>query len=324
METLFVSKDAALSREDGTLLVRRPGAPKRRVPIEGLRHIVVTGESGLTTSLFALLGRQGVRVTILDWHGNAVGSFEPVGAPAAGRVRMAQATAATDDRQRLRYARRFVKGASQNMLANLRYRAYRGIGTLRPMIETIETWIERIDQAEDTMSLMGIEGQIRATYYDGWVFIDEGLKFLPRRRRPPNNPINCLISWFNGLAYGLVKNELAKTHLDECISFLHSPREARSSLALDVAEVFKPALCDTLIFELVGRGRVESSWFHREEGVCRLSERGRETTLEEWIRKTETFRRDDPSMRETVRMEAIAIERELLGLGVYRPWRRKV
>ena len=69
---------------------------------------------------------------------------------------------------------------------------------------------------------MGAEGNVRASYYEAWTLFDEGLRFGPRRRRPPNNPINCLISWFNGLLYAAVRHEIAKTHLDDCVSFLHA------------------------------------------------------------------------------------------------------
>ena len=72
METLFVSKDARLSADGGTLLVRTDDA-KRRVPIKGLGQVVLAGEAGLTTSVIGLLGRNGVRITVLDWHGNVVG-----------------------------------------------------------------------------------------------------------------------------------------------------------------------------------------------------------------------------------------------------------
>ena len=324
METLFIAKDADLSREDRTLLVRRPGLPKKRVPVEGLRHIVVAGEAGLTTSLLGLLGRAGVRVTVLDWYGNVTGSFDPVGQPRAARVRGAQAIAAHDPARRLDFAKAFVHGAAVNMRANLRYRAYRGLEGVKPAIDAIEHWMDRARNAEDIPALMGCEGQMKAAYYESWAAIDARLDFLPRRRRPPNNPVNCLLSWFNGLVYALVRNEIAKTHLDECMSFLHAPTEARASLSLDLAEVFKPALADTTIIELAVRDRIDDRWFHRHDGVCRLSEAGREATLEEWIRRTENASSSAPSLRETIRLEALGVERDLLGIGAYKPWKRKI
>lgn len=324
METLYLTKDVKIAREHSTLVILSASGARRRAPIEGLKHVIVAGEAQLTTAVLALCGRNGVRVTILDWHGNVVGAFEPKGSPAAGRVRMLQSAAALDPEKRLRFARAFVQGAARNILANLKYRSYRGNEALAGKIEPIERLLERIPSAESSESLMGFEGQIRAFYYEAWPLIDARLAFGPRRRRPPNNPINCLISWFNGLAYALTRNEIAKTHLDDSVSFLHAAREARSSLALDLSEIFKPAICDTLIFEAVLRERMKPEWFHEEEGVCRLSERGRVETLELWVRKTEERVQNESSFREILRQEALAVERDLLGVDDYRPWRRKI
>ena len=324
METLYLTKDVKLVREHSTLVVIPSEGPRRRVPIEGLRNVIVAGEAQLTTAVLGLCGRGAVRVTILDWHGNVVGSFEPKGSPAAGKIRLLQAAAHLDPARRMEFARAFVMGAARNIKVNLKYRAYRGNRDLERSLSLIDPLIARIPQMETVESLMGIEGQIRAFYYDAWGMIDHRLDFGARRRRPPNNPINCLISWFNGLAYALVRNEIAQTHLDDCISFLHSSQEARASLALDLSEVFKPAICDTLIFEAVLREQIKPEWFHQEDQVCRLSELGRGSTLESWVRKTEERVQGEPSFREVIRQEALALERDLLGIKEYRPWRRKI
>ena len=323
METIFLTKDAVLSREDYTLVVALNGAKRRRFPIERVSHIIVSGEAQLTTAVLGLCGRQGVRITMLDWYGNVTGTFEPCGKPASGKVHMMQAAAIADPERRLCFARAFVDGAGRNILANLRYRSYRGNTDLSPIIESISSILDRARKAESIEELMGHEGQMRAFYYDAWPLISSGLAFAPRRRRPPNNPVNCLISWFNGLAYSLVRNEIQKTHLDDSMAFLHSTREARSSLALDISEIFKPAICDTIIFEIILRELIEDAWFHQEEGVCRLSERGRAATLEMWVHKIED-RSSGSSFREIIQQEALAVERDILGISTYKPWRRKV
>ena len=122
----------------------------------------------------------------------------------------------------------------------------------------------------------------------------------------------------------MTRNEIAKTHLDDSISFLHSPREARHSLALDLSEIFKPAICDTLIFETVLRNRLQEDWFHQESGVCRLSQTGRQATLQAWVSKTETRANGKDSMRSSIFEQAFALERHMLSLAPYRPWLRKV
>lgn len=324
METLYISKDAKIVRESATLVVMTE-AGRRRVPVKTLRQVVVLGEAGLTTSVLNLLGRAGVRLTVLDWHGNVTGTYEPTGRPAAGRVRLAQAKAVLDPKQRLIVARRLVEGAIGNILANLRYRAYRGgAEAIRAAIAEIEGRLPTIRAADSIPELMGAEGLARAAYYAAWPAIDPALNFGRRVRRPPNNPVNCLISWFNGLAYNAVRTEIAKSHLDDCLSFLHSPQEARASLALDVSEVFKPAICDTLIFEAYGRGTDMSDWFVERDGVCRLGETGRRQTLEAWVSKLEACSARTGSLKQTIFEEVMKVERHVLGLADYKPWRRRV
>lgn len=324
METLYITKDAKLSRKDSTLVVHQNGAAKRRFPINALRHVVIAGEAGLTTSLLGLFGRGGVRVTVLDWHGNVTGSFEPFGAPAAGVIRKAQAHHVQDGKLRLELAQEFVLGAMANIRANLRYRSYRGTPGLEPVLARMEHLEQSARDAPSVEALMGAEGNVRASYYEAWPLIDNRLAFGPRKRRPPNNQVNCLISWFNGLIYSITRHEIAKTHLDNALSFLHAATEARHSLALDLSEPFKPVVVDTLIFELILRDRVADDWFHQEENVCRLSEAGRKATLESWIAKVEAEQDERPSFRTLIRTEALAIERHLLGIAPYRAFRRKV
>jgi CRISPR-associated protein Cas1 len=161
METLYVNRDAKIAREDATLVVTTKDG-KRRVPVKTLRQVVILGEAGLTTSVLNLLGHSDVRVTVLDWHGNVTGSYEPAGSPAAGRVRLAQARAVLDPAARMVLARTFVEGAVGNILANLRYRAYRGgEDVLKATISEIEGRFAAIAAAEDVTALMGVEGRRR-------------------------------------------------------------------------------------------------------------------------------------------------------------------
>ncbi len=323
METLFISKDCKLSREDSTLLVSTEGR-KTRIPIKGLTNVVVAGEAGMSTSVLGLLAREHVRVTILDWHGNVVGHFETAAAPRSGRVRLAQAERVLNPQHRLEIAILLTTGAMGQILSTLRYRLYRGKTELERPIREIERHRDLARASATIEALMGHEGIARSWYYEAWKSIDPGLDFGSRRRRPPNNPINCLISWFNGLCYAQCRNAIAQTHLDDCLSFLHSPMEARASLALDLAEIFKPLICDRLIFEIVLRGTKMDSWFVQEECVCRLTEIGRRETLELWAKKLDQrTEQDQLTQRDLFLREALKIERHVLGIDPYIPYKRK-
>ncbi len=201
MDTLFVSRDCRLERDGGTLMVRPKAEAPRRFPVHALRHVVLAGEAQLTTAVLVLLARTGVRLTVLDYYGNAAGSFESVGSPASGTVRLAQARHVLDPALRLDLAQRIVRGTMRNLRANLSYRAYRGNAALRAPAAAIAELERKLAEFGTVEALMGAEGNARAWYYEAWPLIDKRLRFGPRMRRPPNNPVNCLLSWFNGLCY---------------------------------------------------------------------------------------------------------------------------
>ena len=324
MDTLYISKDARIQSDSRTLLVKTANGQRSRFPVETLKHVVITGEAGLTSNVIALCAHNDVRVTILDWFGNAVGAFEPLSSPSSGAVHLAQARHALDPKLRLALAKTIVANAIANLRANLRYRAYRGASELKTAIEKLKELEDKADSANSVESLMGYEGNARAWYYKSWKLIDPRLNFGARVRRPPNNPLNCLISWFNGLIYSSMKHQIACTHLDQTISFLHSPEEQRASLALDLTEAFKPHVVDGLIFQIVLRDELDDAWFQQNDGVCRLSELGRRQTLEKWVTRTETDKDDEYSIKLLFRCHALSLERHVLGLGQFEPFIKKV
>ena len=97
-----------------------------------------------------------------------------------------------------------------------------------------------------------------------------------RVKRPPDNPINALISFGNTLLYTRTISTIYRTHLDQRISYLHEPSEGRFSLSLDISEVFKPVIVFRTIFELVNNKRLQvTKHFERKVNYCILNEEGK-------------------------------------------------
>lgn len=321
METLFVTRDALLRQQENTLAVTVEGKT-RFVPIESIGHLVLLGESRLNTRLLTLCGKHGVRVSIFDYYGYFKGCFEPIDRNPAGLVKLKQAGLLLDERKRLAVAREIVRGAAHNKLANLRYYHFRGVGELDDAIARLHALTAKIGQAESPAALMGIEGNLSECYFAGWKRIDPALDFGPRVRRPPNNSINCLLSFLNQMVYAVCRHEASKTHLEETFSLLHSPGQGRASLSLDLAEPFKPVLSDQLIFRLVRRHMLADNWFDQHDGVCRLTEVGRRHVSEQFALRLEE-KYADRSYREWIYREALALERHVLEVSEYESFKRR-
>lgn len=82
----------------------------------------------------------------------------------AGRVLLAQAKAYQNKRRRVALATKFIDGAACNMLQNLNYYNRRGKSMTEPTMQ-IKQLAASLAQSTEINELMGIEGNIRKTYY---------------------------------------------------------------------------------------------------------------------------------------------------------------
>ena len=167
---------------------------------------------------------------------------------------------------------------------------------------------------------MGLEGRARRRYYRVWPVLlgkaGDDFSFEKRSRQPPSNPLNALISFGNSLCYSICLRQLYHTALDPTVSYLHEPGDRRFSLALDLAEVFKPLLVDRAIFRLVKTRQIQPSDFEGRLGGTYLTEKGRKTFVEHWddrLRQTIEHRRlgRKISYERLVRLDAYRLVRHL-------------
>ena len=132
-------------------------------------------------------------------------------------------------------------------------------------MQKIEEYRKQIEKAASIEMLMGIEGNIRKTYYSSWKnIIDQEIEFDKRVMNPPDNRMNSLISFVNMLIYTKVLTEIYHTQLNPTISYLHEPGTRRFSLSLDIAEIFKPLIGDRLIFSLLNRNQISKKSFRSD------------------------------------------------------------
>lgn len=325
METIYILRGTKIARKDNTLAITTETGQTRRMPIETVRHLVIPGACRLTSDTLAFLGKHGVRVSFLDYYGNFSGSLEPAWPHNTGSVHLAQARIIENPDARLALAKRIIMGASASLLNNLRYYRYRGVTELEGVLHQMEEEIHGISQASDIPTLMGYEGRVRQAYYGGWGYIDSALTLTIRTRRPPQDRVNALVSFGNGLCYAACRHELAKTHLDLTLSVLHAPTQARASLALDLAEIFKPVLVDRMIFRMVRRRMLTDSDFDEHPGATLLSTSGREKVVQEFREVMDmTVIGESRGYRRIILAEAYKLEAHVLGLREYQPFVRRV
>ena len=190
--------------------------------------------------------------------------------------------------------------------------------------------MKKIENAESIEEVMSYEGEIWARFYASFqYFLPQNFVMNKRVKRPPDNPINALISFGNTLLYTKTVSAIYRTHLDQRISFLHQPAERRFSLSLDISEVFKPVIVFKTIFDLVNNRRLQvEKHFDRNVNYCLLNEEGRKIFVEAFEKRIESVflhpkLRRKVSYRTAIKLDCYKLIKSILEDQEFRPFSLK-
>lgn len=329
-KTYYFFNPGRLSRKDNTLKFvafdeeGREQKP-RYLPIENVDELYAFGALDANSALYNFLGQQQVPVHFFDYYENYTGSFMPKDGLLSGKALMAQTRVHDHEEKRIELARRILEGASHNMLKNLKYYDKRGKDLL-PVIERIDGYRGQFSQVKAIDELMGLEGNIRRTYYEGFELIVNDFSMSGRSMRPPQNEVNALISFGNMMCYSQCLRAIHQTQLNPVISFLHTPGERRFSLSLDLAEVFKPLLVDRVVFKVLNKKIIGPKDFDNSLNRVVLKTAGKKAfvkAFEDRLMETIQHRSLNRSVsyKHLIKLECYKLVKHILGIEEYRAFK---
>lgn len=333
-KTFYLFNPGILERRDNTLKFtpystnengEKVVGESRYLPVEDISEFYAFGSLNVNSAVLNFLGQKDIAIHFFDYYENYTGSFMPRDSLLSGKMLLAQVSAYQNKKRRQEIAYKFIEGAAHNMVKNLQYYNRRG-KNVDPIIESIKEHSEKISFTQSVEELMGIEGTIRQLYYDAFDTIINDFEMGTRTKQPPQNEVNALISFGNMVCYSICLRAIHQTQLNPTISYLHTPGERRYSLALDVAEIFKPILVDRVIFKVLNKKEIQSNHFEHKLNKCLLSNTGRkifvqaiEARLSETIQHRALAR--NVSYRHLVKLECYKLSKHLLGIEEYKPFK---
>jgi CRISPR-associated protein Cas1 len=223
-------------------------------------------------------------------------------------------------------ARKFIEAGIYNMGKNLKYYNSRE-RDLQAQIDTIEAITTELATAEEIVDIMNVEGRVRKVYYSAFEsIIKSDLQLGARQYNPPSNELNALMSFLNSFVYTSVLSEIYRTQLNPTISYLHEPGSRRFSLALDIAEIFKPIFADRIMFKLINNGQINEKHFEKELNGYYLKENGRKIVVQEFDNRLKTIIKHkdlkrDVSYRRIIRLECYKLIKHILGIKEYEAYK---
>ena len=288
--TRYIFSMGELKRKDNSIaFVNEKG--NFYIPIQDTRELYCMNEVSFNTKFLDFISKAGITLHLFNYHGNYSGTFYPKEQLISGDLSIKQAICYLENR--LNIAKSIVQSIADNIHETL-YHFYRhDKKDLKPVLDWLKSEPQKFLQKEITIEqIMFIEGQIWSRFYDSFKhFLPEDFLMNKRVKRPPNNPMNALVSFGNTLLYTKKISAIYTTHLNQAISFLHSPREGRFSLCLDISEAFKPVVVFKTIFDLVGRKKLQvEKHFDKSLNYALLNEEGKKIFIDAFeTRLNETF-----------------------------------
>jgi len=323
-QPFYITQSGTLSRKDNTLWFENEGI-KKAIPVESVDSLYCLGEITINSKLLAFLSQQSIPIHFFNYYEFYTGTFYPKESLISGTLLLKQVEHYQNHDKRMFLARSFVSGIIKNIIRFLEH--YRKHNCdVKSVMDELESLISLLAGTKTIPEVMQLEGRAWELLYSTYEQIITGdFEFEKRTRRPPQNEINCLLSFLNSLLYTRVLSELYHTQLNPTISYLHQPFERRFSLALDLSELFKPLIVQRAMVTLLNKGQIQEKHFRSDLNGCMLNEEGRKIVLQEFdsrlklaIEHPELKR--PVSYRRLIRLEGYKLIKHLLGDKEYVPF----
>ena len=204
-------------------------------------------------------------------------------------LRIAQFATANDPAASVRLAARMIDAKIRNSRTLLRRHLETDPDNLLPQLARLSS---RALKTSEAASLLGIEGTAARLYLGGLTKLFKGpfpFNMEGRNRRPPRDPVNAMLSFVYAMLVKELTVAVQAVGFDPMLGLFHRPRYGRPSLALDLAEEFRPLVGDSVVLTLINNGEVTPASFVSRAGGVALTAAGRKAVLKAFERRLETL-----------------------------------
>lgn len=281
-KTKYLMTMGEIKRKDNSIaFINEKG--NNYIPIKDIREIYFLNEVSLNSKFLDFAAKAGIVMHFFNYYGQYSGTFYPKRQLISGKLVIKQCEAFLKKREVI--AKSIVHGIAENIHETLYHYYKHGCKEIKTTLDWYKKEVPYLlEKPLNIKQILYIEGMIWEKFYGTFdTILNKEFVFGKRTKRPPENPLNALISFGNSMLYTKTITQIYNTHLDQSISFLHEPRESRFSLSLDLCEVFKPIIVFKTIFDVVNNRKIQvSKHFEKSLNYCLLNETGRKIFISEF------------------------------------------
>ena len=321
-----IVNEGILSQSDYTILFENKNK-KVYIPIEATKILNIYSNIIINSNFFNLMNSKNIIVNLFDKHNRYIGKFIPNNTRKSCLLLLKQVEIYNDYNKRMNMAKDILSSEIYNLKSNLKYYNRRYNHDIKEKIKLIEKTEKEINLIKEHEKLLLCEARIKGIYYSCFneILQNEKFKFIKRSKRPPQDPINALISFGNTLLYNYIAKEIYKTKLDIRIAYLHSSNNRYESLNLDLADIFKPTIVDKIIFKLINKKIINDRLhFENINGGVYLTGEGKNIVINEFYKKIKditTIGNNKMSYEKIIRKEIYKLSNSIMNEEKYKAFK---
>ena len=258
MKDYYIFQHCKLDADEHVLHIE--GDKSRRLPVEEIAGLHLLSGYTITSGVIDLAAKHDIPIHAYNYHGVYHGTFFPPPVEPTGSILIGQVKSRLDEGRRVELARCILETSNHSTNA---------------LLKPFELELSNKIEGETVEALMLSEARIRKEYY---ALLDTVLppfwSIVKRERQPPRRPADAILGFANGILYAKMAGWIHRAGLDPRISYIHGESRARNPLALDLAEVMKATLSESILLEVAASGSERSMVSEGGDGVY-LTEKGR-------------------------------------------------
>jgi len=270
----ITTQETYVSKERENLVVSLRGKEIFRAPIHLINSVACFGNVMCSPFVFGLCAENNVSVSFFTEYGRFIAKVQ---SPVSGNVllRKQQYKYSDDEKFCLETAKSILIGKLNNSKTVIN-RALRdhedkmlSPDRVKQVSEGLQRSLNNVLSAENIDILRGMEGDAANSYFG--IFNDlilnnkETFYMNERTRRPPQDNVNCLLSFVYTLLAHDVSSALEGVGLDPQVGFFHKDRPGRASLGLDLMEEFRSVIADRLVLTLINLSQLDDKGFTKSQ-----------------------------------------------------------
>lgn len=286
LRSVYVTRHGlTLLKESNRLLITDGATPLASIPLFKVDQLVLQGNQLVSTALLRFAADNGLVVTFIDPIGRPALTLADHNAVHLERQR-AQFARESDERLVAQIARELIGAKIHNSRVLLRRQnRRRDITEVSEAITQLERLETQLLPVQKLNAMRGIEGQAAHLYFQAIrALLPEHWQFPGRRRRPPTDPLNVLLSYGYGVLHSTLLTLVTRQRLNPWLGTLHSASGRHAALVADLMEPFRALLVDAVALNAL------NNTLHPENFIldatadlpCRMDEATRKNYLQ-WL-----------------------------------------